>query len=67
MNDLATLPILLKPEEVAALLRKSAKAVYTMAGRGQLPGVTRIHRRLLFRRDDLITWLDESRAPSRKE
>jgi excisionase family DNA binding protein len=48
--------------EVATALRTSRKAVYTMAARAQLPGVTRIGRRLLVRRDDLLAWLDERRA-----
>ncbi|MGH7436959.1 MAG: helix-turn-helix domain-containing protein, partial [Polyangiaceae bacterium] len=43
--------------EVAALLRTSRKAVYAMAERAQLPGVIRIGRRLLVRRDDLLSWL----------
>ena len=58
------LPQLLTTTEVAGLLRTSQKAIYAMAARGQLPGVTRIGRRLLYRRDDLLRWLDESRAPS---
>ena len=60
----ASLPRLLTPTEVAALLRTSKKATYAMIARGQLPGVIRIGRRVLFRRDDLLRWLDESRAPS---
>jgi excisionase family DNA binding protein len=58
------LPLLLTIEEVATLLRTSRKAVYAMAERAQLPGVTRIGRRLLVRRDDLVCWLDERRAAS---
>jgi excisionase family DNA binding protein len=60
----ASLAVLLTAEETAALLRTSRKAVYAMAERGQLPGVTRIGRRLLVRRDDLLSWLDERRAAS---
>jgi len=56
--------LLLTADETAALLRTSRKAVYAMAERGQLPGVTRIGRRLLVRRDDLLSWLDERRAAS---
>jgi excisionase family DNA binding protein len=55
---------LLKASEVAEILRTSRKAVYAMAERAQLPGVTRIGRRLLVRRDDLLSWLDERRAAS---
>lgn len=61
------LPTLLTAEETATLLRTTRKAIYAMAERGSLPGVTRIGRRVLIRRDDLIRWLDESRAPSPKE
>jgi excisionase family DNA binding protein len=58
--------VLLTPEEVGALLRTSRKAVYTMAERGALPGVVRIGRRLLFRRDELIHWLGQ-KSPSSHE
>ena len=55
-------PVLLTVAETAALLRTSRKAVYAMVDRGRLPGVIRIGRRLLFRRDALVDWLDESCA-----
>ncbi len=58
------LPVLLTSAEVADLLRTSQKATYAMVARGQLPGVIRIGRRVLIRRDDLLRWLDERRAPS---
>ncbi len=63
----AHLPILLTVDEVADLLRTTRTAIYAMAGRGQLPGVTRIRRRLLFRRDVLLDWLGQKHAPSPKE
>jgi excisionase family DNA binding protein len=56
--------ILLTVEEVAELLRTSRKAVYAMSERGLLPGVTRIGRRVLFRRDVLLHWLRQKSAPS---
>ena len=59
--------ILLTAAEVAGLLRTTRRGVYAMAARRHLPGMTRIGRRLLFRRDDLLLWLDERRAPSPKE
>jgi excisionase family DNA binding protein len=62
-SDVA-LPLLLTPEETATLLRTTRKAVYAMAERALLPGVTRLGRRLLIRRDDLLAWLDERRAAS---
>jgi len=60
-------PYLLTADDTADLLRTTRKAIYSMAHRGELPGVTRIGRRMLIRRDDLLRWLDESRAPSPKE
>ena len=61
------LPVLLTADETADLLRTSRKAIYVMAERGQLPGVTRIGRRVLVRRDALLDWLDQKRAPSLQE
>jgi len=43
------LPVLLTVAETADLLRTTRKAVYSMVGRGQLSGVTRIGSRLLIR------------------
>ena len=60
-------PVLSTPDEVAVILRTSRKAVYLMAERGLLPGLTRIGRRVLFRTDVLLDWLDQKRAPSLKE
>jgi excisionase family DNA binding protein len=57
-------PLLLTVDEVAGLLRTSRKAIYAMAERGQLPGVTRIGRRLLFRTDTLVDWLRQKSATS---
>jgi len=67
MNDFAELPVLLTSGEMAGILRTTRKAVYAMAERGQLPGATRVGRRLLIRRDDMLQWLDERRAPSAEE
>lgn len=51
--------------EVAALLRTTPKAIYTMVERNQIGGVTRFGRRVLFRRDALLQWLEErSGTPS---
>jgi excisionase family DNA binding protein len=57
-------PILLTPTEVAELLRTSRKAIYTMIERAQLPGVTRIGRRVLVRQDALLDWLRQKSTPS---
>jgi excisionase family DNA binding protein len=53
------LSLLLTAEEVAELLRTSRKVIYEMARLGRLPGVTRIGRRILFRRDRLLQFLRE--------
>jgi excisionase family DNA binding protein len=67
-NDFTNdLPIFLLVDEVAVLLRTSRKAVYTMIERDQLPGVTRVRRRVLVRRDLLLHWLRQESAPSPKE
>ena len=58
------LPLLLNADETAEILRTTRPAVYTMAARGRLPGVTKIGRRLLVRSDALLHWLDQKRAPS---
>ena len=62
-----SLPTLLTVDEAADLLRTSRRAIYMMLERRQLPGVTRIGRRVLFRSDDLLNWLDQKRAPSPEE
>jgi excisionase family DNA binding protein len=68
LTDMRQLPLLLTAEEAAALLRTTKKAIYVMASRRQLPGITHIGRRVLVRRDDLLHWLDQNRrAPSLKE
>jgi len=59
--------LLLTAPEVADLLRTSRVAIYAMVERGQLPGVTRIGRRVLFRSEILLDWLDRNRVPSTKE
>lgn len=67
MTKLSALPSLLTVDETAALLRTSRRAIYAMAERGQIPGVTRLQRRLLFRADQLVHWLDQKCASLPKE
>ena len=59
-----TLPLqtvlLLTPDDVARVLRTSRAAVYKMQERGQLPGVRRIGRRLLFDRAALLHWIGQN-------
>jgi excisionase family DNA binding protein len=50
--------------EVADLLRTSVKAIYTMIERGQLEGVCRLRRRVLIRRDLLLSSIDHNCASS---
>lgn len=64
-NAVPPTPMLLTVEDVARLLRTTPKAIYTMVSRGQLPGVCRIGRRLLFGQATLLAWLSEkSGTPS---
>jgi excisionase family DNA binding protein len=57
---------LLDVDEVADLLRKTRKAIYAMVERRQLPGIRRIGKRLLFRRSEVLEWLDHTCASSAK-
>jgi len=60
---------LLTVKEVAELLRTTPAAIYAAVERGQLPGIIRLGRRLLFRRERLVEWLAEKEAdsPNREE
>jgi excisionase family DNA binding protein len=51
------LPRLLTADEAAELLRTSRRGIYSLAQAARLPGAVRIGRRLLVRRDELLTWL----------
>ena len=62
-----TLPVLLTVDEAADLLRTTRRAIYAMIERRQLPGVTRVRRRVLLRADALLDWLNQKRAPSPEE
>jgi excisionase family DNA binding protein len=66
-NQESSLPILLTAAEAASLLRTSRKAVYQMIERRQLPGVTRVGRRVLLRSRDLLAWLNRDCASVRQE
>ncbi len=61
------MPMLMTVDEAAKLLRTTRTAVYVMVARGQVPGITRIGRRVLFRSQDLLDWLDQKRVPSPEE
>ena len=63
-SDSPSLPLLLTVKETAELLRTTNKGVYAMVERGQLPGVTRIGRRVLIRSAELLHWLEQKSTPS---
>jgi excisionase family DNA binding protein len=58
------LPALMTSSEVAEFLRTTRKAVYAMVERGQLPGVIRVGRRVLFHQQVLVDWLGQKSSPS---
>jgi excisionase family DNA binding protein len=57
MSPARALPPLLTADEAAELLRTSRRGIYSLAQAARLPGAVRIGRRLLVRRDELLTWL----------
>ena len=63
-TNLESLPPFLTADETASLIRTTRKAIYAMAERGLLPGVTKVGRRVLVRRDDLLDYLRQKSAPS---
>lgn len=67
MRSATEWPVLLTADEAASLLRTSRKAIYALIERGQLPGVTRLGRRVLIRSEVLLDWLGHKSTPSLKE
>jgi excisionase family DNA binding protein len=63
MTPISELPALLTPAEVATWLKTTVKAVYARAERGNLPGATRLGRRLYFVRSELLAWVEQGRVP----
>ena len=61
------LPVFLTPDEAANLLRTTRKAIYVKIERRQMPGVTRIGKRILIRTALLLDWLDQRCASSLQE
>jgi excisionase family DNA binding protein len=57
-------PHFLTVDETAVLLRTTRKAVYALVERAEIPGVTRLGRRVLIHRGELLEWLDEKRTAS---
>ena len=64
MRAVSAAPEFFTLREVADMLRTSRPAIYAMVARRQLPGVTRVNRRILVERQPLLDWLRERRAPS---
>ena len=54
-------------DDIAKHLGVAKDSIYRWIERRHLPGVIRIRRRVLFRADDLLHWLDQKRAPSPEE
>jgi excisionase family DNA binding protein len=66
MAHIEELPIFLTPEDAASVLRTTRKAIYAMVERKQLPGVSRIGRRLLIRTVTLLDWVHQQGASSQQ-
>lgn len=65
MSEESERPYLLTVEEVAnQYLRTTRKGVWHLIQRGRIPGVVRVGRRVLVRRDRLIKFISESSVPS---
>jgi excisionase family DNA binding protein len=59
-----SMPMLLTVDDAAEVLRTTKRAIYAMVERRQLPGIIRIGRRVLFRGDLLLHWLNQKSASS---
>jgi hypothetical protein len=57
------LPELLTADEVAVCLKTTVGAVYARAERGNLPGATRLGRRLYFFKEELVAFAEQGRVP----
>jgi hypothetical protein len=49
--------------ELAELMGISANAIYLAKDRGQIPGLLRVGKRILFRRDVIVGWLAGETPP----
>lgn len=65
-SGVSGVPTLFTVPEVAELLRITAKAVYSMNDRGQIPGAFWIGRRLRFDAETVLEWLRQKSTPSRQ-
>jgi len=53
------LPIYLTPDEAAAVLRTTRKAIYVKVERRQIPGVRRIGKKILICSAELVRWIED--------
>lgn len=51
------MPVFLKAEEIAKLLRVNRNTIYEAAARDEIPGVVRFGRVVRFRRDAVLAWV----------
>ncbi len=49
---------ILTVRDLAKLLKTSEKAIYAMYQRGHIEGAFRLGRRLLFKRDIILNWIE---------
>ena len=60
-EKLSALPIFLTTKEVAGILKTSSKTIQSLIKAKQGPPVHLIGKRLRFRKDDVLHWLDNTR------
>jgi len=55
------MPELLRVQALAAILRTTPKAIYSMIARGEVPGLFRLGKRtVFFRKDVIIEWIESA-------
>ena len=56
-DTLSRMPTFITVDELAKLLRLNRNTTYEAVQRGEIPGVTRIGRRIRICRDTVVRWL----------
>lgn len=56
-----TEPYYLTTEEVADLLRTPVATIYAWRHRSEAPPCRKVGKRLLWRRDEVIAWIEETK------
>ena len=64
MTNADPLPVFLKPDEAADLLRTTRKAIYVMIERKRLPGARKFGKRILIRSAELVEFIDQQAVSS---